>query len=98
MDTKVGQGSLNKNKNKDTEKHPDYKGSVVFDRPIAVGTRVWFAGWIKENSTDGSKFVSLAASVSEVPRQEQRREAEPPRRDAARQPARRDDMDDDIPF
>lgn len=47
-------GALFKNEDKETEKHPDYKGSVNVD-----GTEYWLSAWLK-TSKKGTKFMSLA--------------------------------------
>lgn len=49
-----GQGSLFKNDKNESEKRPDYKGSIKID-----GQEYWLSAWIKD-STKG-KFMSLSA-------------------------------------
>ena len=48
-------GTLGKNKNRKTDKHPEYTGSVMVN-----GVEMWISAWVKENSKDGNKFFSLA--------------------------------------
>lgn len=47
-------GALFKNDRKQTEKHPDYNGSV-----IVGGQEFWISAWLK-TSNKGTKFMSLA--------------------------------------
>jgi uncharacterized protein (DUF736 family) len=46
-------GALFKNDKKETEKHPDYKGSCEID-----GTEYWVSSWLNE-SKNGRKYLSL---------------------------------------
>ena len=55
-------GVLFKNDKKESDRHPDYKGSCEID-----GTEFWIAAWIKESKA-GAKFMSLAFT----PKDEQR--------------------------
>ena len=76
-------GALFKNDKKETEKHPDYKGSVNVG-----GTEYWLSAWIK-TSKQGTKFMSLSVKPRD----------EAPQRQAPRQAAGGfDDMPDDVPF
>lgn len=52
-------GVLFKNDKKETEKHPDYKGSILIN-----GTDYWLSAWIKEGKS--GKFMGLAVSPKEV--------------------------------
>lgn len=49
-------GSIGRNKDKKTEKHPDYKGSCQID-----GVGYWISGWIRREE-DGGHWLSLAFS------------------------------------
>lgn len=46
--------SLFKNDRKETDKHPNYKGSLN-----VAGTDYWISAWIKK-SKEGSTFMSLS--------------------------------------
>ena len=75
-------GALFKNDKKETEKHPDYKGSVNVG-----GTEYWLSAWIK-TSKQGAKFMSLSVKPKD----------EAPQRQAPKQASGFDDMPDDVPF
>ena len=80
-------GVLFKNDRKETDKHPDYKGSCEVD-----GVEYWIASWIKTGAK--GKFMSLAFTP---------KEANPPAREPVKQSreqqrGRFDEIDDDIPF
>ena len=47
-------GSLFKNDKKESEKHPDYKGSAKVE-----GVDYWLSAWVKETK-GGAKYFSLA--------------------------------------
>lgn len=48
-------GVLFKNKDKASDKHPDYKGQGEID-----GKQVWVDAWIKTPKAGGDKFMSLS--------------------------------------
>lgn len=52
-------GALFKNDEKESEKHPDYRGSINVD-----GTDYWLSAWLK-TSKKGAKFMSLSVSPKE---------------------------------
>jgi len=52
-------GVLFKNDNKDNEKKPDYKGSIMVD-----GNEYWLSAWIKEGKS--GKFMGLAVSPKDA--------------------------------
>ena len=52
-------GALFKNDKKETEKHPDYKGSLN-----VKGTDYWINAWIKE-AKSGIKYMSLSVQPKE---------------------------------
>jgi uncharacterized protein (DUF736 family) len=52
---KPSSGSLFKNDNKTTERHPDYKGKVM----MPDGQVRWLSGWKKQTSA-GDTWLSLA--------------------------------------
>jgi uncharacterized protein (DUF736 family) len=75
-------GALFKNDDKQTDKHPDYRGQINVG-----GTEYWLSAWVK-TSKKGNKFMSLS-----VQPKEQRRRESPPDFDN-----RVEDLDDDLPF
>jgi len=58
-------GALFKNKNKESDKHPDYRGSINVN-----GKDFWISSWLK-TSKAGEKYMSLSVQAKE----EQNREA-----------------------
>lgn len=56
---KDGQGSIFKNDNKESEKHPDYSGTCLLG-----GQEFWINGWIKK--PEGKKpYMSLSIKLKE---------------------------------
>lgn len=53
-------GALFKAKERATEKHPEYTGSINIE-----GREYWLAGWVKE-SKSGQKFFSLAVKPKDA--------------------------------
>lgn len=51
----TNRGVLFKNDRKETEKHPDYKGSVNFN-----GQDCWLSAWLKDGKS--GKFMSLSVT------------------------------------
>lgn len=49
-----GTGSLFRNEDKESDNHPDYKGSCTID-----GKKMYISAWIKE-SKEGMKYMSLS--------------------------------------
>lgn len=83
-------GVLFKNDDKQSEKAPDYKGTINVD-----GVEYWLSSWIK-TSKQGNKFMSLSVQ----PKQQQ---AAKPARSTKQAPqavdtSGFDDMDSDLPF
>lgn len=56
-------GALFKNDKKETEKHPDYKGSCEID-----GTEYWVSSWLN-TSGKGVKYLSLKFSPKDGEKQ-----------------------------
>lgn len=54
---KEGQGSLFVNEKKETEKHPDFSGSI-----LVSGKKFFLAGW-KKKTKDGRTWLSLQANL-----------------------------------
>lgn len=78
-------GALFVNEKKDSEKFPDYNGSINVG-----GKEYWLSGWKKKSEKTGKTFLSL--SVRE--KQDTPRQSSEPTRKA--KPA--DDFDQDCPF
>ena len=53
-------GSLFKNKDRKSDKHPEYNGSINIQ-----GVEYWLSAWVKESKKDGSKYFSLAVKQKE---------------------------------
>jgi hypothetical protein len=57
-------GMLARNDKKETEKHPDFKGSINVD-----GVDYWLSAWVKEGKEGGKmagrKYFSLSVSPKE---------------------------------
>ena len=71
-------GVLFKNDKKESEKHPDYKGSMIVN-----GEDYWLSAWIKEGKN--GKFMGLALS----PKDDQ-----PPAKSTPRPSKQMDESDD----
>jgi uncharacterized protein (DUF736 family) len=76
-------GALFVNEKKDSEKFPDYNGSINVG-----GKDYWLSGWKKKSEKTGKTFLSL--SVRE--KQETPRQSSEPTRKA------KPEFDDDVPF
>lgn len=81
----TNKGVLFKNDDKQSDTHPDYKGSINVG-----GNEFWLSCWLN-SSRDGKKYMSLSVKPKEA-RQGQRQQQ---RRD---EPTKADDFDDSIPF
>lgn len=77
-------GSLFKNDRKETDTHPDYKGSALIN-----GVEHWLDAWIN-TASDGSKYMSLKMK----PKDAQQARGAP----APAFPNGDPDLDDDVPF
>ena len=78
----TNRGALFKNDKKESETHPDYKGSINVD-----GTEYWLSSWLNKSKA-GATYMSLSVK----PKNE---DAEPAR-PKAQKPA--PNAGDDIPF
>jgi uncharacterized protein (DUF736 family) len=78
-------GSLFKNDRKETDSHPDYKGSALID---GLG-ECWLDAWINE-AKDGTKYMSLKLKPKEA-----RSGPSPEYRAAVEADT---NLDDDVPF
>jgi uncharacterized protein (DUF736 family) len=64
MNKRDNSGALFKNDKKESDNHPDYKGSAMID-----GTEYWVSSWINE-SKNGQKYMSLKYTIKEDRKQE----------------------------
>lgn len=108
----AAKGSLSKAKDKASENHPDYKGSLTINEDLPAGTKLWLSAWL--NQGDNGMYMSIKASVAEdrPPRQvgvqrPGRSNYQPQRQQPQQQPQRQfggpnfansGGMDDEIPF
>ena len=56
---KDNSGALFKNEKKETDSHPDYKGSAMID-----GSDYWVSGWINVSNA-GTKYMKFSYSPKE---------------------------------
>lgn len=76
-------GSIRPNDNKQSDKHPDLKGSIII-----AGRKYWLSGW--ENQSPTGTYIKLSASPADE--DQSRPQAAPQRGQGAPM------TDDDIPF
>ena len=76
-------GSIFKNKKKESDKHPDYTGSINIE-----GVEYWQSVWLK-TSKAGEKFFSQSFKL---------KEAKKPDTDRVKETVNSDPFGDDIPF
>jgi hypothetical protein len=81
-------GSLFRNDKKETDSHPDYKGSALLG-----GVDHWLDAWINE-SASGTKYMSLKFK----PKEGARGVPNPPRDNPQAQRPGFDPDDSDVPF
>ena len=92
-------GVLFKNDRKDSDKHPDYRGSINVN-----GVEYWLSAWIREGQK--GKFMSLSVQPKDEVRHHEDRKnpGAPMKSEYAAQSQRAapsssfDDMEDSIPF
>lgn len=89
---KPNTGSLFKNDRKETESHPDYKGSALID---GLGD-CWLDAWIN-TAKDGSKYMSLKLKPKEVMTKQKVQDRRLDGSTIEQHPAPAD-LDDDVPF
>lgn len=64
-------GALFKNDQKESESHPDYKGSYTDEN----GNKFWVAAWVNVSAA-GNKYLSLTMQSAEVSTEEEEEEEE----------------------
>lgn len=79
---KPNTGSLFRNDRKESDTHPDYKGSALLN-----GVEHWLDAWIN-TAKDGSKYMSLKFKPKEARTPDGSQGA----------PMSREELDDDVPF
>jgi hypothetical protein len=77
-------GTLFKNDRRETDKHPEYTGSINVD-----GTDYWLSAWIKVSKDGSKKFFSLSVKP---------KDAKPAAKPVKQASSGFDDMDSDVPF
>ena len=83
-ETKDYTGALFRNDKKETEQHPDYRGSATI-----AGKEYWVSSWIN-TSAKGAKYMSLKYSEKEAVHNAGMAQA--------KQAAAPDNFDDSVPF
>ncbi|HYG55907.1 MAG TPA: hypothetical protein VD965_11485 [Burkholderiales bacterium] len=58
----TNRGALFKNAKKDSDNHPDYKGSVNVE-----GVEYWVSSWLKVSKA-GEKYLSLSLTAKDAPK------------------------------
>jgi hypothetical protein len=81
----TNRGIISKNLRKESEAHPDIKGTLNVD-----GVEYWLDGWLKQRTDGTGSFYSLSVKPKNAPAA-----AKPVQKPAPQQMA---DVDDDIPF
>ena len=56
----TNKGALFKNKKRETNKHPEYTGTLNVD-----GKEFWLSAWVKEAKTSGEKYFSMSIKAKE---------------------------------
>jgi uncharacterized protein (DUF736 family) len=78
----TNKGVLFRNGEKETDKHPDYRGDIDID-----GKKYWLSAWINQ-SKKGNKYMSLSVKLKEQQEPTKIPESSPSH----------DDYDDSLPF
>jgi uncharacterized protein (DUF736 family) len=78
----TNRGALFRNDKKESDNHPDYKGSINVG-----GEEYWLSAWLNE-SQKGTKYFSMSVTKKDAPKEQPKQDT--PRND--------DFLDQDIPF
>lgn len=80
----TNRAALFKNDKKQSDNHPDYKGSANVE-----GVEYWLSAWVKTPQNGGAKFMSLSLTP---------KEQSAPQHQAQKQDVAQSYPDDEIPF
>ena len=80
----TNRGSLSKNKDRQKDTHPHYKGSLNVN-----GVDLWISGWLKTSEKTGEKFMSLSVKP---------KDSMPVKQLSNPKSSGFDDFGDDVPF
>lgn len=89
---KAGKGSISR-RERESDKHPDWKGSITLDCDVKAGTKLWLSGWTKQS--EAGEWVSLSA---EPPRATDSAAGSKPKPQSRPATSMKDQLDDEIPF
>ena len=81
-------GAIFKNDKKETDSHPDYKGSLNVN-----GQEFWVSSWINQSKA-GTKYMSLKVTAKEDQAGNNLQNSTPKVTQVSNEP----DLDEDIPF
>ena len=90
---KNNRGGLWKNENKQTDSHPDFKGSITVD-----GKQYWLSGWKRSpDANPAAPALSVAVTPKEAQPQQQATADQYAAQKGFQMPSN-NNFDDDIPF
>ena len=86
-------GALFENDNKETDSHPDWRGSLTTDD----GTKYWVSGWINTPKSGGADYISLKLTPQDEIEEDEEDE-EDDRRSKKKAGKQKPYTVDDLPF